>query len=463
MKNLMFLKRRPTKNVGSGDAVVLVVSSKGNTNTNMHKVDNAADSRTHHFGDEKRQDSYHEAPPLPPPHEEKEDPPAGASWHTTTTTTLPSSSSNMDQEDAHRAKEDDNDQCDSGVMVIRSPDVKYDDDLAVDDDDVIFDDDEDISRHGRGRSTSKLQLPDLESWPGAAVPVARARVVVTDLMEGGNEQEHHDVQSVPPKTTAGPPSEIHIDFGSAPTSPMRDPSVIFAAARRSRQTAHDRYDVLEDLHDGGEDGGGEDIWMSSMDQQLERMGLRTKLCDAERLVRVILGKSEASAANGPYAALQHGSILMAIRTFAVMKKELLDLRKQQEKQDGDPPAILTNLPSPSTTRQTSDSTSQSSSHPQSSSSLSTDNTGLQSQVDDALEDQQQRHINLMRNALVLAAKKCQALEQDLKRANETIQQLHLDNQTTGSAAVDPPLSNKTPQELEDILARVHDLPVSSVS
>ena len=26
----------------------------------------------------------------------------------------------------------------------------------------------------------------------------------------------------------------------------------------------------------------------------------------------------------------------------------------------------------------------------------------------------------------------------------------------------PPLSNKTPQELEDILARVHDLPVSSV-
>ena len=58
----------------------------------------------------------------------------------------------MDQEDAHRAKEDDNDQCDSGVMVIRSPDVKYD--FAMDDDDVIFDDDEDISRHGRGQSTS---------------------------------------------------------------------------------------------------------------------------------------------------------------------------------------------------------------------------------------------------------------------------------------------------------------------
>ena len=81
------------------------------------------------------------------------------------------------------------------------------------------------------------------------------------------------------------------------------------------------------------------------------------------------------------------------------------------------------------------------------------------------EADQHRQINLMRNALVLAARKCQALEGELKRANETIKQLHLDHSTNEAGAraragaIAP--SKKTPEELEDILAKLHCLSASS--
>ena len=79
------------------------------------------------------------------------------------------------------------------------------------------------------------------------------------------------------------------------------------------------------------------------------------------------------------------------------------------------------------------------------------------------EADQHRQINLMRNALVLAARKCQALEGELKRANETIKQLHLDHSTNeagaGARAIAP--TNNTPEELEDLLAKLHGLSASS--
>jgi hypothetical protein len=69
--------------------------------------------------------------------------------------------------------------------------------------------------------------------------------------------------------------------------------------------------------------------------------------------------------------------------------------------------------------------------------------------------EQQRHLSVLRNAVVLAARKCQSLEQQLKHANETIDQLQLDQENLAQS--------KTPEELEDILARLHGVPASSVS
>jgi hypothetical protein len=297
------------------------------------------------------------------------------------------------------------------------------------DDDVLFGDEE--ASPDIGIPSALLEMPDL-NWPAAVV-------LPGDQMA---EEDNDDAMSLPQSAT-GPPSEINIDLFGAPTSPMRDPSVVFAAVRDSR-TPQDRDDLLEQLHYRPSGEG-----TTYMDQQNEQ-DLQTKLCDAQRLVRVILGKSD-DPAKGMFSSLEHGSILQAIRTFAVMKKELLDLRQQQESKDGDPPAILTNLQSPATTRQTSDFSCPSPSNPMSSTSPvdCPDGTGS----DDVQE--QQRHLSVLRNAVVLAARKCQSLEQQLKHANETIDQLQLDQENLAQS--------KTPEELEDILARLHGVPASSVS
>eukprot|EP00980_Cylindrotheca_fusiformis_P014969 scaffold4095_cov117-Cylindrotheca_fusiformis.AAC.26 len=69
------------------------------------------------------------------------------------------------------------------------------------------------------------------------------------------------------------------------------------------------------------------------------IGMKTQLWDAQRLVRVILEKPQSDQ------PLDSGSILKAIRSYALMKAELVQLRRQQESQD--PPTIMP-LPSPST-------------------------------------------------------------------------------------------------------------------
>lgn len=297
-----------------------------------------------------------------------------------------------------------------------------DDDIGCQDpeDDCFFDDDD--ASPDVGIPSAKLEMPDLD-WPALALPVDRLE---------GDDDEMSVLQSV-----AGPPSEINIDLCGAPTSPMRDPSVIFAAARVSR-TPQDNYGLLDQIHYGDD--------VMRLDQQLE---LETKLCDAERLVRVVIGKPDN--AKGNFASLEQGSILEAIRTFAIMKKELLELRQQQERKDGDPLAILTNLTSPASTRQSADFSNFQTSSPASPSSL--DIPGPRS--DDSPGNH--RQFDVVRKALVLAAKKCQSMEQQLKHADETIEQLRRDH--APAAAV----LSKTPEELEEILAKLHGLPASAVS
>ena len=275
MKNLLFLKRRPSKIGGDGDVMAVVTSPKPKGNNNNNNTNDHGDRHNYHLeDDERRQDSCPAPPPPPPPTAAA---PASASWHTTTTLPL---SSHLDPEDVLRATEEAWHHCSPGAGVMRTTDDPYD--LAVDDDDVVFhdendnDDNHNAIRHSHAvqRCTAKmLELPDLEAWPTElAIAAATPAPAPVDDEQDENDEEHQDAQSLPPKLTAGPPSEIHIDFGSAPTSPMRDPSVIFATARRlSRQNPHDRYDVLEDLHDGRED----------MEQNIMRlMRMPTLFCGA---------------------------------------------------------------------------------------------------------------------------------------------------------------------------------------
>lgn len=74
-------------------------------------------------------------------------------------------------------------------------------------------------------------------------------------------------------------------------------------------------------------------------EPLGDIGMKTQLWDAQRLVRVVLGNASSDQ------PLEPGSILKAIRTFALMKAELTQLRQQQDHLD--PPAILP-LMTPST-------------------------------------------------------------------------------------------------------------------
>ena len=73
-----------------------------------------------------------------------------------------------------------------------------------------------------------------------------------------------------------------------------------------------------------------------------------QLLDCKRLVRVILEPSHDDE-----QLLDTNTIMHAIRSHAMMKQELVELRKKQEEIDGDPPCILQNLGSPATATQDS--------------------------------------------------------------------------------------------------------------
>jgi hypothetical protein len=155
-----------------------------------------------------------------------------------------------------------------------------------------------------------------------------------------------------------PPKEVTIDPHAVPPSPMRDPF------------QHLPHNMLP--NDGDEDNnhnsGGvllnfdpttqqhyiqkRNLFSSSFQDDnycigdpLGDIAMKRQLLDAQRLVRLILGKP----LGGDQPLLETSTILQAIRSFAMMKQELIELRKRQEEQDGDPPAILQSLASPATT------------------------------------------------------------------------------------------------------------------
>ena len=340
---------------------------------------------------------------------------------------------------------------------------------------LFEDEDHDRYHEDLGLPAGDLPTPLL---PSVLFVPPRIRVDAADVSVRTNSSKVDEPETASvPKTRSGskPPAEININLDDVPPSPMRD------------------------YVDAFTQGGGGDLPLmlppnstdsppGEMDLNFgAKLGLRTKLCDAERLVRIILGKKiQCDSSQNRYAILEHGSILQAIRSFAMMKAELIELRRQQESSDGDPPAILTNLTSPASTRQTSSySTPAQSISPkiveQPSSSLSPDTQGEES-VDWG------RQLKTTRNALVMAARKCQSLEQQLKQANETIDKLQLEQnpehcttiqsleerivtleaenrQLQNAQGCDASRSSNctTPAELEVILSNLHGVPASSVS
>jgi len=133
--------------------------------------------------------------------------------------------------------------------------------------------------------------------------------------------------------------------------------------------------------------------------------MHRQLMDAQRLIRIILGKP----LNKDQNPLGANSILQAIRSFALMKAELIELRKKQEIIDGDPPAILQTLGSPAVT------------------TPSTARTGacvlrrldVQSQINDGHKTCEPTDIA----SPVIVTNTDAPINSDIEQANDTIQQL----------------------------------------
>jgi hypothetical protein len=205
------------------------------------------------------------------------------------------------------------------------------------------------------------------------------------------ERHHHRSHTSPhilkPGRYLDPPREVRIDSSAIPPSPMRDPSV---SAPRSQERK-----PLSNLLNSPRR-----MTSPQLGEPVGDIGMKTQLWDAQRLVRVILGNAQ------PEQQLESGSILQAIRTFALMKAELVQLRKQQE--DQDPPTIMPLL-SPSTCNTSSFFESTPKKYDPSLAAAT--NATPQS-------------AGIHRRAIIEAAKKIQSLEQSLSIATHTIEKVH---------------------------------------
>jgi hypothetical protein len=138
--------------------------------------------------------------------------------------------------------------------------------------------------------------------------------------------------------------------------------------------------------------------------------------------RVILGKSNSGG--GEHHPLDTINILHAIRSFALMKQELIEFRKQQEVKEGDPPSILQTLGSPGT----SDATTNGASTPRTAASAAPSPrmngfaAGLETQVERPDETPTRPNLSVALE-LVEAKRQIEILEQQLSAANETILEL----------------------------------------
>jgi hypothetical protein len=147
------------------------------------------------------------------------------------------------------------------------------------------------------------------------------------------------ITSTSPKNFFHPPQEVTVDHLFVPPSPMKEPSMTYhnVTSPQSERLLDDHPGLRlafdnthEDHHCFGDPVGD--------------IAMQRQLLDAQRLVRVILEPSHETQ-----QLLDTNTIFRAIRSHALMKRELIELRKKQEVIDGDPPCILQNLGSPTAT------------------------------------------------------------------------------------------------------------------
>ena len=105
-----------------------------------------------------------------------------------------------------------------------------------------------------------------------------------------------------------PPTEVFLDLLAVPPSPIKDPSLCDRQERHIAQRSASLPDILG-LPSSFDEPGALNLPVHVMASQLT---------DAQRLVRVILGRP----AGGVETALQSGEIMEAIRVFANLKEEL---------------------------------------------------------------------------------------------------------------------------------------------
>lgn len=210
-----------------------------------------------------------------------------------------------------------------------------------------------------------------------------------------------------------PPKEISINPNAEPPSPMRDPDM--TAPRPS-----ERKPLSNLLNSPGLDVPPQ------IGEPLGDIGMKTQLWDAQRLVRVILG---GATGDDP---LDSGSILKAIRTFALMKAELTQLRQQQEHLD--PPAILPLMtPSTCATNLFAESPPQNQAKP----------------LKDASPWRKTpSSTDVHRRGLIEAAKKIQSLEQDLENAKKAMAKMQESITEKGS------LLNRAKEDNEELRQQI---------
>lgn len=139
-----------------------------------------------------------------------------------------------------------------------------------------------------------------------------------------------------------PPLEIMVDHLAEPPSPMREPKVNVINSPSMGRRLLDDYQPGSFLEPSPRETP---TYNPCIGDPLGDIAMHRQLMDAQRLVRIILGKPFSKSQE----ILDANSILQAIRSYALMKAELMNLRKKQEISDGDPPAILESLGSPTAT------------------------------------------------------------------------------------------------------------------
>ncbi len=148
-----------------------------------------------------------------------------------------------------------------------------------------------------------------------------------------------------PKNLFHPPQEIMVDHLAVPPSPMREPNVNVITSPSMGKNLLDDYRPSMFLNFQDSSPLETEPHGHCIGDPVGDIAMQRQLMDAQRLVRIILGKTVHKSQQ----ILGASSILQAIRSYALMKAELIDLRQKQEIADGDPPAILQTIGSPAVT------------------------------------------------------------------------------------------------------------------